>query len=190
MKVGQKTEQRVRGRGVIVAVLCLRSFYCRSTIRFLRMLRRLISQRHTLYFLRNYSFQTTRQHLYSTSSARRPMGKKNKSNTPSEDYLSSLSHSTTSPIVDTHTHLASTFALYRGKYKEGKYDTVYDFVRGMYQGKNVEAIVDVWCEAPVQKLWKEFADSALTDEDRKTKWGGLEYWFVMGESSVHVERIR
>ncbi|KAL0057039.1 hypothetical protein AAF712_016340 [Marasmius tenuissimus] len=46
----------------------------------------------------------------------------------------------------------------------------------MYEGKQVDAIVDVWCEAPVQRLWKEFADSALTEEDRRTKWGGLEYW--------------
>ncbi|KAL0058677.1 hypothetical protein AAF712_014638 [Marasmius tenuissimus] len=50
----------------------------------------------------------------------------------------------------------------------------------MYEGKQVDAIVDVWCEAPVQRLWKEFADSALTEEDRRVKWGGLEYWFVMG----------
>ncbi|KAL0056648.1 hypothetical protein AAF712_016745 [Marasmius tenuissimus] len=50
----------------------------------------------------------------------------------------------------------------------------------MYEGKQVDAIVDVWCEAPVQRLWKEFADSALTEEDRRAKWGGLEYWFAMG----------
>lgn len=50
----------------------------------------------------------------------------------------------------------------------------------MYAGKNVDAIVDVWCEAPVTKLWKEFADSAVSEEDRKEKWGGIEYWFVIG----------
>ncbi|KAF8811765.1 Metallo-dependent hydrolase [Phlegmacium glaucopus] len=38
---------------------------------------------------------------------------------------------------------------------------LYDFVRTMYEGRNVESIVDVWCEAP-------------------TLWGGLEYWFVIG----------
>ena len=46
----------------------------------------------------------------------------------------------------------------------------------MYEGRNVESIVDVWCEAPVNKQWKEFADSALNLEG----WGGLKYWFVMG----------
>jgi hypothetical protein len=44
----------------------------------------------------------------------------------------------------------------------------------------VAAVVDVWCEAPVQRTWKEIADSAITAEDRKDKWGELEYWFVMG----------
>ena len=87
---------------------------------------------------------------------------------------------TTAPIVDTHTHLVSTFTAYRQKYKDAKYENVYDFVRGLYQGKKVTAMVDVWCEAPVQKLWKEIADSAVAEEDRKGRWGDLEYWFVMG----------
>lgn len=113
------------------------------------------------------------------------MGKKN--NRPSaaaEEHLLLPSHATssTTPIVDTHTHLASTYNTYRTKYPAAKFETVYDFVREMYAGLNVEAIVDVWCEAPVQNhLWQEFADSALTQEDRDTKWGGLEYYFVMGE---------
>ncbi|KAJ7770265.1 hydrolase [Mycena maculata] len=85
-----------------------------------------------------------------------------------------------SPIVDTHTHLASTFEAYRHKYPAGDYTTVYDFVRGLYVPAGVKEIVDVWCEAPVRQLWREFADSALTDEDRRDKWGGLGYWFVMG----------
>ncbi|KAK1218233.1 hypothetical protein PQX77_019084 [Marasmius sp. AFHP31] len=110
------------------------------------------------------------------------MGKKKNSIT--EDKLFLPTHPTSSSssvsIVDTHTHLASTYETYRHKFKTAKYETVYEFVRGMYEGKKVDAIVDVWCEAPVQKLWKEFADSAVTEEDRRTKWGGLEYWFVMG----------
>jgi len=57
---------------------------------------------------------------------------------------------------------------------------VYDFVRTMYEGRNVESIVDVWCEAPVNKQWKEFADSALNHENMQRLWGGLKYWFVMG----------
>lgn len=116
------------------------------------------------------------------SISKHKMGKKNKSSVPAEQHLLLPSHSTTASIVDTHTHLASTFAAYRGKYPQATFENVFDFVRGMYRGRKVEAIVDVWCEAPVQSgLWKEFADSALTKEDRDTKWGGLEYWFVMGE---------
>ena len=37
------------------------------------------------------------------------------------------------------------------------------------------AVVDVWCEAPVRKSWREFADAAA-----EGRWGGMEYWFVMG----------
>jgi len=86
----------------------------------------------------------------------------------------------TAPIVDTHTHLVSTFTAYKQKYKEGKYDNIYDFVNGLYRGKKVTSLVDVWCEAPVQKAWKEIADSAITPQDRNDKWCGVEYWFVMG----------
>lgn len=111
------------------------------------------------------------------------MGKNKKFLLPSEEHLElplrPLGRKIV-PIVDTHTHLISTFAAYRGKYKKGKYETVFDFVRGLYQDRHVEAIVDVWCEAPVQTKWKEIADSALTEESRREKWSGLEYWFVMG----------
>ncbi|KAI3610521.1 hypothetical protein WG66_006944 [Moniliophthora roreri] len=109
----------------------------------------------------------------------RKMGKKKSPSVP-ETALLLPARSEAQSIVDTHTHLASTFEAYRHKYKDGQYETVFDFVKGMYEGKKVEAIVDVWCEAPVRSLWKEFADSALSEEDRKMKWGGLEYWFVMG----------
>ncbi|KAI0645355.1 hypothetical protein C8Q79DRAFT_910324 [Trametes meyenii] len=112
------------------------------------------------------------------------MGRK-KNSAPAEHHLLLPQHSgradtQPAPIVDTHTHLLSTFSLYRSKYKEGKHDTVYDFVREMYRGHGVDAIVDVYCEAPVQRQWRELADSAISEEDRKEKWAGLEYWFVMG----------
>ena len=109
------------------------------------------------------------------------MGKNNRKG-PSEDSLTLPDHPrhSTAPIIDTHTHLVSTFAAYKQKYKDGKYENVYDFVIGLYRGKNVVALVDVWCEAPVQRMWKEIADSAVTVEDRRDKWGELEYWFVMG----------
>jgi TatD DNase family protein len=112
------------------------------------------------------------------------MGKNNKKG-PSENCLFLPDHSghRTAPVVDTHTHLVSTFAAYKQKYKDGKYETIYDFLKGLYRGKRVAALVDVWCEAPVQRMWKEIADSAITAEDRKDKWGELEYWFVMGACS-------
>ena len=86
------------------------------------------------------------------------------------------------PTVDTHTHLLSTFSSYQSTYKPGKHQTIFEFVRNMYHGRRVEAIIDVWCEAPVLKQWKELADSALTAEQREKDWGGMDYWFVMGTS--------
>ncbi|KAL1731594.1 hypothetical protein EV714DRAFT_248911 [Schizophyllum commune] len=118
---------------------------------------------------------------------RKNMGKKSRNNVPAEDHLLLPAHSSAAPIVDTHTHLASTFAAYKHKYPAGKCNTVYEFLQHFYKDKHVEAIVDVWCEAPVQKLWREFADSALTAEDRAGKWGGTEYYFVMG---VHPHEAR
>ena len=44
----------------------------------------------------------------------------------------------------------------------------------------VEAIIDVWCEAPVLPTWREMADSAIDAEKKKELWGDMEYWFVMG----------
>lgn len=113
--------------------------------------------------------------------------KKSKSSVPDEVHLllpqhAERPHPATTPIVDTHTHLLSTYSFYRSKYKRARYTTVYDFVRELYKDHGVDAIVDVYCEAPEHKTWKEVADSALTEEDRREKWGGLEYWFVMGAS--------
>ncbi|EJC99451.1 Metallo-dependent hydrolase [Fomitiporia mediterranea MF3/22] len=111
------------------------------------------------------------------------MGKNNKKRPPAPEepqlFLTAI-ESSREPIVDTHTHLLSTFSAYRSKYPAGKYKSVFDFVRGAYEGKNVEAMVDVYCEAPVQSQWRELADSAIMPEDRMEKWSGTEYWFVMG----------
>jgi TatD DNase family protein len=113
------------------------------------------------------------------------MGKNNKKG-PSEDVLILPNHQghLVASIIDTHTHILSTFVAYKQKYKDGQFDSVYEFVRGLYQGKKVAALVDVWCEAPVQRVWKEVADSAIAESDRAEKWGGLEYWFVMGAFQV------
>lgn len=98
------------------------------------------------------------------------------------------------PIVDTHTHLVSTFGVYRSKYPDGQFLTIHDFVRGYYRPSApvsnagyVTNLVDVYCEAPVMKQWKEVADSALTDAQRATDWGGVQYHFVIG---VHPHEAR
>lgn len=104
------------------------------------------------------------------------MGKKH--STPGEELLLLPAPPTALPVVDTHTHVATTFEFYRGRYKDGMYTNVFDFVKGMYGGRNVEALLDVWCEAPVNRLWKEFADAAV--EENGKKWGGIQYWFAMG----------
>jgi len=49
-----------------------------------------------------------------------------------------------------------------------------------FRRHRIDAIIDVWCEAPVRKEWKELADSALTTEDRRQNWNGLDYFFVLG----------
>jgi TatD DNase family protein len=116
------------------------------------------------------------------------MGKNNRNyqrDLPTEEsHLLLPRHVTTggsTPIVDTHTHVALTYETYRRKYPNAQFEDLFSFVRGMYEGRNVGAVVDVWCEAPVRKTWKELADSALTPDGIAEKWGGVEYWFVMGE---------
>lgn len=95
------------------------------------------------------------------------------------------SSDSSTPIIDTHTHLLSTFEKFKQSYPQSAMDNVFSFVKWVYNpstsNPKVEAIVDVWCDAPVIPLWKEFADSAVDIHDRKEKWGGIEYWFVMGE---------
>lgn len=127
---------------------------------------------------------------YSTLSHK--MGKK-KNTPPLEEHLVLPTHpsrldsveSDHAATVDTHTHLLSTFEAYRATYKPGKHETIWDFVKAMYHGRRVEAIVDVWCEAPVRRAqWKELADSALDEEQRERNWSGIEYWFVMGVLQV------
>ncbi|KAG9017203.1 hypothetical protein FRB90_001372 [Tulasnella sp. 427] len=98
------------------------------------------------------------------------------------------------PVIDTHTHLVSTFGAYRSKYPDGQFMTVHDFVRGYFRPSGrvsnsgfVTDLVDVYCEAPVMKQWKEVADSALTEEQRMKDWGGVQYHFVIG---VHPHEAR
>ncbi|KIJ43146.1 hypothetical protein M422DRAFT_253649 [Sphaerobolus stellatus SS14] len=123
------------------------------------------------------------------------MGRKSKPQAPEESHLITLSHpgsgDLVTPIVDTHTHLISTFQRYLQSYPNTKFNDIFSFVRGLYGktawGVETKAIIDVWCEAPVTKMWKEIADSAVKVEDRAEKWGGVEYWFVMGVHPHHAE---
>ncbi|KAG5640664.1 hypothetical protein DXG03_007601 [Asterophora parasitica] len=108
---------------------------------------------------------------------------KKKSNTPPEDFLLLPAPPSTLPIIDTHTHLASTFEAYRTRYPGGRYTDVHEFVKGIYEGRNVLGVVDVWCEAPVQRIWREFADAAWGKKDS----GALDYRFVIG---VHPHEAR
>ncbi|KAG6917087.1 hypothetical protein DXG01_003976 [Tephrocybe rancida] len=100
--------------------------------------------------------------------------------TASEEFLLLSEPPSTFPIVDTHTHLALTHDAYLRHYKDGKYKDIRDFVKKIYEGRNVGAIVDVWMEAPVLKRWRNFADGALTAESRDRNFGGMQYWFAMG----------
>ena len=112
------------------------------------------------------------------------MGKKH--STPPEGLLLLPTPPTALPVVDTHTHIASTFEFYRARYKNGAYTDVFDFVKGMYGDRNVETLLDVWCEAPVQKLWKEFADAAIHENGKK--WGGIQYWFALGTQTSCISK--
>ncbi|PBK93077.1 hypothetical protein ARMGADRAFT_1046115 [Armillaria gallica] len=78
-------------------------------------------------------------------------------------------------IINTHNHLLSTFALYRSKFPEVQCETAFDFIEGVYTGKGVEMIVNVWCEPEVfmQGTWKELVDG---------RWEGIQYRFVTAKS--------
>jgi TatD DNase family protein len=76
-------------------------------------------------------------------------------------------------IVDTHTHLVSTYGVYRSAYPDGVHESLYAFARALYEPTNVKTVIDVWCEAPVMKEWKELANAG-------DAWGLVDYRFAMG----------
>ena len=119
---------------------------------------------------------------------------KKKARIPEEKHLVLPSHPRfahyTTPIIDTHTHLLSTYQRYMSLYSNPRYDDVFSFVKAMYGAPieapqmprhRTEAIVDVWCEAPVTRAWKELADSSISETERRMRWGDVEYYFVMGK---------
>ncbi|PBK99564.1 Metallo-dependent hydrolase [Armillaria gallica] len=102
---------------------------------------------------------------------------------PSHDTLTCAfpSHPSVSgsAIVDTHTHLVLTFAAYRSSYPSGWYSSIFELVRGIYKGRGVETIIDVW-HNPAEfmpkpgKGWRRLADAP------EEQWGGVNYRFVIG----------
>ena len=75
--------------------------------------------------------------------------------------------------VDSHLHLASTFAKYRETYPDGACLTLGDFVSRYYAPAGVETLVDVWCEPAAP--WREVADDAAASERVGTTgpWSGV-----------------
>jgi TatD DNase family protein len=104
--------------------------------------------------------------------------KARKSAVPPESVLRMPAHPAApgAEIVDTHTHLHSTYEAYRTAYPDGTHADVHALARALYAGRGVRAVVDVWCEAPVLGAWRAFADSDA--------WGEMAYYFVMGACVV------
>ncbi|GAA5967381.1 hypothetical protein JCM11641_000528 [Rhodosporidiobolus odoratus] len=95
---------------------------------------------------------------------------------PQHAELRELAQDSQVELVDTHTHVLSTFLAYRERYPDGKYDNIKDFVQATLP--HMHSVVDVWCEAPMTAQWREVVDSLreLRSQDPK----GLGYHFVVG----------
>lgn len=63
------------------------------------------------------------------------------------------------PFVDTHCHLASTLSMYLQRSNEGlgRINTIHDF-RNEFFPPNMDAVVDVHCDAPPSPVWKELVE--------------------------------
>ncbi|KAF5322647.1 hypothetical protein D9619_000245 [Psilocybe cf. subviscida] len=173
----------------------------------LRSTQRQASSQATAHNTSHTTQKAQQKHIFKNKSNKQKMAKKKGSSTPHETTLLMPAPPTTLPIVDTHTHVASTYEAYVARYKskreEGQGQWIdpadskemgpspYTFLRAMFAERNVEALVDVWCEAPVRKEWRAFADAALalsstprdaaSIETRDSRWKGVtEYWFVLG----------
>jgi TatD DNase family protein len=113
------------------------------------------------------------------------MGKNSKAKKLGEGVLAVPVHTqlvgSTVPLVDTHTHVLSTFDAYRAAYPAGAHADVFALARGLLAPRGVRTLVDVWCEAPVLPAWRELADAG-------EKWGDINYRFVMGMSNKRAGR--
>lgn len=113
------------------------------------------------------------------------MVSKSKSRTPAESTLVLPRHPDLSPdsnaeLVDTHTHLLSTYIEYVRKYQDRSHATISQFVQALLlsdQSQKVAKIVDVWCEAPLitSPSWRDLVEE-LSGVD------GFDYRFVIGKS--------
>ncbi|GAA5855491.1 hypothetical protein JCM8547_007858 [Rhodosporidiobolus lusitaniae] len=80
-------------------------------------------------------------------------------------------------LVDTHTHVLSTFHAYQEKYPEGQHvESIQSFVKATLP--HMHSVVDVWCEAPMRVNWKEVVGQL--SELKKEDPNGLNYYFVVG----------
>ncbi|GAA6002174.1 hypothetical protein JCM10207_003109 [Rhodosporidiobolus poonsookiae] len=95
---------------------------------------------------------------------------------PQHAELKGLSEGEQVELVDTHTHVLSTFLAYKEKYPEGQHQSVKDFVKATLP--NMDAVVDVWCEAPMKADWSDVVESLvqLKEEDASAP----AYHFVVG----------
>ncbi|KAK4058279.1 hypothetical protein OIO90_000436 [Microbotryomycetes sp. JL221] len=97
------------------------------------------------------------------------MGSKSKSKgTPDEACLvlprhKDLEHDSTTSypdLIDTHTHVLSTYETYLSKYPQGKHTQLANFVNNLLidngdQAHKLSKVVDVWCEAPLRTEWRD-----------------------------------
>ena len=81
-------------------------------------------------------------------------------------------------LIDTHTHVISTYETYRSKYAKGKHQSVREFVQALLlqdESHRVSKVVDVWCEAPLKAEWRDTVEQLSSIED-------FAYHFVVGVS--------
>lgn len=64
--------------------------------------------------------------------------------------ISPITRLATTPIVDTRTHILTTFSMYKSKSIAGIRNTLWDLGQGVYHGRQVKSIVDIWCEARIE----------------------------------------
>ncbi|KAF9556552.1 Metallo-dependent hydrolase [Agrocybe pediades] len=115
------------------------------------------------------------------------MGRKSASIVQEEHLLVTAPAPAPTPIIDTHAHYVLTYELYREKFKDGKHLNAFEFFKAMHEGRNVKSVLDVWCVPPFRDAWREYADAG------PEKWGGLEYWFIMGvhphDSKMYTDEV-